>query len=293
MTTIGFIGLGNMGGAIVRRLLLAGERPVVFDLSAEACAAYAARGAVVAASAQDVAQQADVTFACLPSGKASLDVARAVAAGGRSRVHVEMSTIGRKTISEIAGVLRAHDIALVDAPVSGGPKGADAGTLAVMVAGAPATVEKVRPALAAIAGKLLVVGAEPGLAQVCKVVNNAISMTTLVVSCEAVVAGVKAGMDARTLIDAINAGTARSSATADKITRSVLPRTFDYGAPLWGGIKDLELYLDEAQSLGLPAFSVSNTLQLWNYAVGRLDPDGDFTTIVKCFEEWAGVEVKG
>lgn len=293
MTEVGFIGLGNMGGALARRLSDAGHRLVVCDREPDRMQAFIMRGAVSASSPKAVADRTETIISCLPSCEASLEVARQISTGTQVRTYVETSTIGRDTILAIDEICAPKRIVLIDAPVSGGPRGAEAGTLAMMVAAAPDSVARIRPLLDAMAGRLFVVGVAPGLAQICKVVNNAISLSTLVLSCEAIVLGVKAGVDARVLVDVINASSGRNSATSEKIPKSVLTRSFDFGGPLGAGIKDLDLYMQEARSLGLPSHSVANFVQLWAYANGHLDQKADFTTIVKCFEEWAGVEVKG
>ncbi|RYZ01160.1 MAG: NAD(P)-dependent oxidoreductase, partial [Comamonadaceae bacterium] len=175
MPTTGFIGLGHMGSAIALRLAQAGFPLAVHDLSAAACAEMARHGALVCATAREVADRAEIVFLCLPSVQAAQAVATELASGSAVRVVVETSTVGPGCVRDMAAALAARGIAVVDAPVSGGPKGAAAGTLSVMHAGAPDDVALVLPQLAAIAGKRFDVGAEPGLAQVCKLVNNAIS----------------------------------------------------------------------------------------------------------------------
>ena len=293
LDTVGFLGLGNMGGAMAERLADAGCPMIVFDPSARAVEPFAARGVTIAELPEVVANGASVVLACLPSQKVSLQVAEAVAGGSAVNVYVECSTLGRKTIRAIEQILRARGIGLVDCPVSGGPKGARAGTLTTIVSGSPEAVRMAEPVLRIIAGQKFVVGDEVGFAQTCKIVNNMISISGLLISSEAVVLGVKAGLDAQTLIDVINASTGRNSATLEKFPKSILPRTFDFGGPMSIGLKDLQLYLDEAAELGLPSWSAANALQMLQYGVNRVGGEEDFTAWIKCFEEIAGVEVKG
>ncbi len=135
----GFIGLGHMGAAMAHRLLQAGFPLVVHDLSPAACAPLAAAGAQVAGSAREVADAAEVVFLCLPSAAASRSVVEGphgLLAGRALRVVVETSTVGPAALRSLAALLAARGVALVDAPVSGGPRGAQAGTLSVMHAGA-------------------------------------------------------------------------------------------------------------------------------------------------------------
>ncbi|QJW83843.1 NAD(P)-binding domain-containing protein [Ramlibacter terrae] len=121
MQTTGFIGLGHMGGALARRLAAAGFPLAVHDLSTAACAPFAALGADVCTSAREVADRAQVVFLCLPSVEAARQVAHALAAGSAVRVVVETSTVGPASVREMAGLLGQRGIAVVDAPVSGGP----------------------------------------------------------------------------------------------------------------------------------------------------------------------------
>jgi 3-hydroxyisobutyrate dehydrogenase-like beta-hydroxyacid dehydrogenase len=248
-------------------------------------------GATRAASVADVAEHCDIVFTCLPTAETCVAVAMAMAGGEGIRTHVECSTIGRAAIARVAA---AHpDVETIDAPISGGPKGARAGTLTAIVSGSADGIERIRPALDCIAPRIFVVGSRVGDAQVAKIVNNALSISAMVVSCEAVVLGVKAGLDAKQLIDVINAGTGRNSATMDKFPKAILPRTFDYGGPLGIGSKDLALYMEEAATEGLPAGSVANAAAIWRMAVERLGPDVDMTSLIRVMEDEAGVKVGG
>lgn len=287
-TSIGFVGVGHMGGAMAERLLASGVPLVVHDRDAAATTRLADRGATVAASSVEVAARCDIVFTCLPTVAACVAVATALG-GSRVVTHVECSTIGR---AGLAAVEAAHpQVETVDAPISGGPKGAAAGTLTAIVSGTPAAIERVRPWLDRLAARIFVMGDRPGAAQVAKIVNNALSISAMAVSCEAIVLGVKAGLDATNLVEMINVSTGRNSATLDKFPKAILPRTFDYGGPLGIGVKDLTLYLDEAATEGLPAWTIANIAQLWRFAVDRLGPDGDLSTLVHLFEDWAGVTV--
>ncbi|RYZ04310.1 MAG: NAD(P)-dependent oxidoreductase [Comamonadaceae bacterium] len=292
MQTTGFIGLGHMGGAIARRLLAAGHPLAVHDLAPAARAAFGALGAAVCASAREVADRADVVVLCLPSVAAAQDVAAALAGGSKVRVVVETSTVGPACVREMAALLAERGIAVVDAPVSGGPKGAAAGTLSLMHAGAPDAVAAVLPQLAAIAGKRFDVGAAPGLAQVCKLVNNAISAAAMVASCEGVVLGVQAGLDAGTLVDAINAGSGRNAGTLDKFPKAILPGSFDYGGPLGLMLKDLALFIAEADARGLPAGMAQAAYSGWYQAVQRIGGEADYSELIRPYEDDAGVQVR-
>ena len=165
--------------------------------------------------------------------------------------------------------------------------------MAIMVAGPEDAIAQARPALDDVAGQVFIVGEKPGIAQIFKISNNAIGLTNMMLSCEAVALGVKAGADASTLIEVINASTGRNNVTVERFPRHILTRSFDFGPPLKSAIKDFELYLEEAAAQNMPAWSVINALQLLKQAVYQVGPDEDFTAFIKLMEQWSGVEVKG
>lgn len=290
---LGFIGVGAMGAPMAERLLAAGHEVAVFDVSAAAMRALAERGARAQRSPRETAAGADTVFACLPTPEASREVAQAVAGSVGLRTYVETSTIGTAAVKAIAELLGAQGVSVLDAPVSGGPRGARAGTLATMVAGERGAFERAQPLFQAIAGKVFYVGATPGLAQMAKLANNMISAAGMAAACEAVVLGVKAGLDAGTLIDVINASTGRNSATMDKFPQSILPRSFDYGGKLATMYKDVQLCFDEARAMDVPMWVGAAVVQLWFQGMVEGRGQDDYTTIIKVIEGWTGVTVAG
>ncbi len=227
------------------------------------------------------------------------DIVRAVAAGEggviagqRVKTFIDLSTTGRRTTEAIAAALAAKGIAMIDAPVSGGVAGAKKGTLAVMAAGPRDLVRRMEPVLA-VFGRVFQVGERPGLGQVMKLANNLMSATAMAIASEAIVMGVKAGLDPHTMVDVINAGSGRNSATQDKFPQAVLPRRFDFGFATGLMVKDVKLALDEAEAQEVPMWVGSAVRQLWQFASQSLGPGSDITELVKCLEEWAGVEVGG
>lgn len=295
--TIGFVGVGVMGGPMARRLIDAGHKLIVHDIDPRAVRPLAARGASVAKSAKAVADRAGTVFVSLPTPAIVREVALGrdgVIQGKRVRVFVDLSTTGTQVEKEIAAAMSKRGVVPIDAPISGGATGAQAGTLAVMVAGERKTIEALRPYFD-VFGKVFVAGARPGQAQMLKLLNNLLSLSALAMSCEAMVAGVKAGLDPDLMIAAINAGSGRNSATADKIPRAVLTRTFDFGFPISGAVKDVGLAVDECQALGMPMWVGAAARQLWQYAYAQGEPRRDMTTLVTYLEKLAGggVIVKG
>ncbi len=291
----GFIGIGRMGEPMARRLLEAGHALLVHDRDEAAVARLVEAGAEAAPDPQAVADRAEVVFASLPTPPIVEAVAlgqKGVVAGSRVRTFVDLSTTGPTVAVRIAEGLAEAGIVQVDAPVSGGVGGAEKGTLAVMVSGAPAAADPLVPMLQ-VFGKVFRVGEAPGQGQTMKLLNNLLSATAMVASAEAVVAGVKAGLDPAVMVDVINAGSGRSSATMDKFPKAILPRTFDYGFATGLMDKDVGLCLAEAERMGMPMPIAGAVRQMWLLARGELGPDSDFTEIVKVAEGWAGVTVAG
>lgn len=291
----GFIGLGVMGGPMARRLAEAGYSLVVHDINPAALKPLAKAGARVARSAREVADQATAVFVSLPAPAILREVslgANSIAMGKKAKIVVDLSTTGSAIEKEVAAGLAKKRITLIDAPVSGGATGAAKGTLAVMVAGKSTAVAQVSDPLAVL-GKLFVVGNTPGQAQFMKLLNNLLSQSALAMSLEALVAGVKAGLDPDVMMEVINAGSGRNTATDDKIPRTVLTRSFDFGFPISGACKDTGLAIEECQSMGLPMLVGSAAHQLWKFAYNQGAGKRDMTTLVTYLEAMAGVEVRG
>lgn len=291
----GFIGLGAMGSAIARRLVDAGITLHVYDPDDARAASLAALGAIVQDSPKAVADAAPIVYACLPDAQVSRAVAygeNGVSGGRAIKVYVEMSTIGREPIIDIERALAQHGIATVDAPVSGGPRGAQAGTLSIIMAGPHAALARVRDQVASMGKNVFEVGVAPGMAQMMKLVNNLISAANMVSAFEALVLGAKAGLDPDQMVDIINVSTGRNSATTDKIPKAILPGTFDYGASIRTIHKDVSLGLQEAHALAVPMWLGQSVRQAWEFAITQGGQDQDFTALIKYMEAWAGVEVR-
>ena len=292
---LGFVGLGRMGGPMVRRLLDAGHEVTVFDVSEEAARPLVERGAARAGSAAEVASAAEIVMTSLPTPdvlhQAALGEA-GITHGARVSTLVDLSTTGPGTATRVAEGLATRRIQWVDAPVSGGVKGACEGTLAVMVSCPTGTLEMIRPILE-IFGKLFFVGEKPGLAQVAKLGNNLLAAAALVISSEALAMGVKAGVDPKVMIDIINAASGRNSATQEKFPRAILPGTFDFGFATGLSYKDVRLCVDEAEALGVPMMLGAVVRQMLAVTNAKFGPDSDFTSIAKVVEEWAGIEIRG
>ena len=292
---IGFIGLGKMGFPMARRLIEAGHQLVVFDQRKEALDRLVAMGAQGAASPKEVADRVETVMASLPSLQASLEVAtgtNGVIEGKRVKRFVDLSTVGSQMAVRIHDLLKKRDIVQIDSPVSGGVGGAEKGTLAVMVSGPKAHADAVKPALEII-GKVFFIGEKPGSGQTMKLANNFLSATAVVATSEAVVMGVKSGLDPNVMIEVINAGSGMNTASRDKFPRAILPRTFDFGFATGLMVKDVRLCVDEMKSLGLSMEVAEAVGRLWEVVIREMGAESDFTTAIKPIEKAAGVVVGG
>ena len=279
-----------MGSRMARRLIDAGFKLKICDTDAAAVSTLVEAGAEAMGSPAQVGSAAEIVLVSLPTPPIVEKVAREVASGGRTRIFVDMSTTGATYAKKIATMLAEKSIVQVDAPVSGGLAGAEKGTLAVMVSCGDETFAKVEPVLKHT-GKIFYVGKLPGQGQTMKLVNNLLSATAMAASSEAVVLGVKAGLDAAQVVEVINAGTGRNSATADKFPRFVLNRSFNLGFAMNLMNKDLRMCLEEAEAMGVPMIVGSAVRQLMGITEAAEGPSSDMTDVVKVVEKWAGVTV--
>lgn len=293
--TFGFIGLGNMGGPMAGHLLDAGHSLVVCDSNDAAAARLTERGARRVATPAQVAAEVETVFLSLPTPEIVSAVAlgeNGLKAGGKLRQVVDTSTIGPRAAAAVAEGLAALDIGYVDAPVSGGVPGAVKATLAVMVSCPRARFDALEPALARF-GKVFFVGEKAGQAQTLKLANNIMSATAVAITSEAIVMGVKAGLDPRVMLEVINAGSGRNTASADKFPRCVLPRTFDVGFAAALAYKDVRLCVDEAEHIGAPMVVGSAVRDMLSITTALFGKGADFTDVVRVCESWAKVEVRG
>ena len=291
MTECGFIGLGRMGGAMARRLIEAGHRVVAYDSSESARDALAAHGAGITTSARAVADTAPIVFLSLPSPEIVVETvlgANGLAAGHRLQVCVDLSTSGPEVAIALAAGLAGRNMASIEAPVSGGIKGAREGSLSLMVSGPPAAWEQVRPLLE-IFGRPYFMGTMAGAGQTMKLVNNLLGACAIAITAEGMTIGTKAGLDPARMIEVLNVSSGRSSATQDKWPRAVLPRTFDFGFTAGLCLKDVRLCLAAARSLGVPLRVGTAVSELLERTVGALGAEADFTAMAKMVEADAGL----
>lgn len=293
---IGFLGLGQMGSAMAERLLRSGIRLHVFDPSEAAAARLANFGAATYQSPAEVANAADLIFACLPNAEVSKNVLRGpdgVLAGARISTYVEVSTIGAGAVEEIVAMLAHSRIAFLDAPISGGPAGARAGTLAIMAAGSAPILARAASVLGHLARTVVHVGEKPGLGQTMKLVNNLLAAANLATLCEALTLGAKAGLDPDQMAQVVNASSGRSMVSETMLPESILTGRFDFGATVAIMEKDVALGISEAARLGVPMWTIEQSARLWHFAATQGMAGEDITALIRLTESWTGTRVRG
>jgi len=274
---VGLIGAGNMGQGMALRMLDEGVDLTVCDRNPAALAPLRERGAKLADTPVVLADSCELIIASMPSREVSLAVAlgdQGVVNGKALRVYVETSTLGSGTIEKIATGLRAKGIGLIDAPVSGGPPGARAGTLAVLSSGSEEDFSFALPVLNVL-GKPIYLGAKPGISQVAKIINNHVSAAGRMAVFEGLAMGVKAGLDPKVLNDVLNAGSGRNYTTTHKVPAAILTGLYKYNGPLTIGLKDEALVLEEAERHGAALWLAPRILELYREAAAAGYRDED------------------
>jgi len=290
---LGLIGLGNMGVHFGTRLLAAGYALTVFDINPAMVKRLQEKGATVAQSAREIGDGCEVVLLCLPMPAAVAEVATGDAGvmhGSAVKVIIDLSTTGPSVTSEVASALQAKGIDFLGAPVSGGTVAAEKGTLTIMVSGRESLVQEMDPILKTLGKNLFYLGADPSLGQTMKIINNTLCAVGMVASCEALVYGAKAGLDAKLMLDVLNVSSGRSFATLEKIPQCVLNREFPTRFTTELIHKDIKLCIEEAEKLGAPMLVSQAARAFLAFAITQGDGKKDYAHTIKHFEGWAGVE---
>lgn len=291
---VGLIGLGNIGCHFASRLLAAGHELIVHDRSPEAQGRLTALGAKAAASARDVADRAEIVLLSLPSPAIAKELATGpgnVIDGSAVRTVLDLSTTGPAVTEEISALLTARGLAFVSAPVSGSTVAAENGTLTVMASGDADAFNAVRPLLEVIGKNIFNLGTDARLGQTMKLINNALYSSSMIATCEALVYGVKAGLDIDTLLSVLNVSSGRSFSSMERIPGSVLDRSFPKRFTTALLHKDVKMYIEDAERLGTPMFVNAAARQFLAFAMGQGEAEEDNVHIIRLLEEWAGVQV--
>ncbi|WKA58078.1 NAD(P)-dependent oxidoreductase [Planococcus shenhongbingii] len=292
----GIIGLGNMGGRMAKRLLEQGVEVGIFDLNKDFVRSFVELGAEEAESPADLASKFQYIITVLPNVfivKETLTGSEGLMKGLKPEsLLIEMTTSIPSVTKELSGMLRTEGFRMIDAPVSGGVKKAEDGTLSIMVGGEERDFDEAKPLLSLIGQNIFHVG-ESGAGHTIKALNNMISATTLAATGEAMALGVKLGLDPNKMLDVINSSTGRSFSSDFKFPNQVLTRNFEVGFTLDLMVKDLKIAMSMAEEEKVPMFISSASFQLWKHAWSQGGGNQDHTAIIKYIEEMFGVEIKG
>jgi 3-hydroxyisobutyrate dehydrogenase len=291
---IGYVGLGVMGGALARRLLL--THPLrVFDLRAEAVAALVAEGCDAAPSPAALARACDIVFTCLPT---SVDLHQAVfGADGLAEglahgtIVVDQTTGDPTDTRRLAAKLAPRGVALVDAPVSGGPRGAVAGTIAIMCGGPEVALARVRPILEIISPNIVHCGAS-GNGHAAKLLNNAVAACNRLITYEAAALGCKYGLAPADMARVINVSTGWNGASERILPVLGTPaRTADFRLSLM--VKDLQLAARMAMECGAPMLVANTVRTLFEVGANQLGGNGQLDDMARLFEAMARLRFDG
>ncbi len=281
---------------MVRRLLAEGHELYVRDVNDAVLAPFKEqKGITVCATPRDVARQASVVLLSLPFPRTLDEVVlgpEGVADAGSRPVVIDLSTSGVAAARRVSSAAGARGLRYLDAPVSGGVGGAEKGTLAVMVAGDRDLFDGYRPLLTIIGKNVFYIGPEPGQGQAMKLANNLLSGTAMIATAEAMAVATKAGIPPRLALDVLNVSSGLNTATRDKFPKSVVTGTFDYGFLTKLLFKDVKLFEELAEELGVPTIVAESTVNAFRIAMSQGFADQDFTAVVKMYERWAGVEIR-
>lgn len=292
---VGFIGLGVMGSRMAKTLARAGYALSVFDIDHAKIQALTEAGATAADSPKDVALKSDLLFSSLPWPATVREVylgAGGVLEGARpGTILIDTSTVDPETTRAVHAAAAARDLRYLDAPISGGWREAETGTLVVIVGGDRGAFDEAKAVLGVL-GETVHHAGPSGAGNIVKLVNNVMSMGNMLVAAEVFVLGVKAGMDARTLFEILRTSAGRSY-HFEKRLPNILARNFEPGFTVDLARKDLGLAVDMARTHDVPVPATSLLHQLYNASSALGDGKNDFASIVKLFESWAGTEVRG
>ena len=289
---LGYIGLGNMGGALARRILRV-HKMRVYDLRPQTMAKLADQGAAPTQSPKALAAECDMVMTCLPTSKEVRDAifgTEGIAAGlKKGGVIADMTTGDPNATRAMAKELAGSGISLIDAPVSGGPHGADAGTIAIMVGASPELYQRVRPIFETISPNIFRCG-DVGTGHVMKLVNNVIAASVRTVTFEAIAMGIKNGLSLKACAEVLAKGSARSYST--EIT---LPRLLSANAQASFTLglmhKDVRLATELGVASGSPMLVAGVVRELFQSALNEQGADADVNTMIRLFERQSKVEI--
>lgn len=290
---VGYVGLGSMGGGIVKRMLVNKQPLRVYDLDPEKVSAIAELGGQAAQSPAALAAQSDVVCLCLPTSehvRKAIFGDNGLAQGLKpGAIVADMTTGDPLQTKEMAAELAKKGVTLIDAPVSGGPAGAEAGTLAIMV-GAPMDIyERIRPVFEKVGPNVFRVG-DVGAGQTMKLVNNLMLATGRAIAFEAMALAVKNGLDPKLATEILNKSSGRNGTTERSLADTVdgkFPASFALGLMT----KDVRLANQLGRDTGVPMILGRIVEELHNVAMNNHGPEACSNILIRDFEQRAKTRI--
>lgn len=292
---VGFIGIGAMGRPMAQNLLTANYSLHIYDVNQPAVADMVAQGAIACNSPRELAQNCQVIILMLPNAaivETTLTGEQGLLAGGQDgQTIIDMSSVAAASTRRMAALAQVQQINYIDAPVSGGVAGASAGTLTIMVGGETTAVQAVKPILSVLGKKIYHVGGV-GAGDSIKVVNNLLLGINMAAVAEALVLGVKSGLDPQVMLEIIKESSGRSYALEAKTTNFILKDNFAPGFAIDLEYKDLDLAMETAKGLDMPLPLAAMAQQVFAMAKAKGLGREDISAVIKVWEELAGVQVR-
>ena len=292
--TAGFIGTDSMGLPLAANILKQEQSLVAFDINPEATKSLADKQARIVASPVEVANEAEIVFACMPSIESFRHIVSGkdgIIHGTQMKTFVNLGTMGTEALAEIEAVLKEKGIPMLDSPITGGVQRAWDADITVITSGPQAVYDKAEPFLKSFARDIHYVGEKIGQAQIAKICNNIMSFTNMIIGLEALVMAAKGGVDPEKVLDVINSGSGQNSATLTKIPNYVMKGNFEMEAPMHIIAKDAMLWRMESERLQTPTNVASASYQTLQQALAMGLGDGDFSEIVKLMERASDFEL--
>jgi 3-hydroxyisobutyrate dehydrogenase len=291
---VGFIGLGRMGFPMARNLIKAGHSVVAHNRSRGPVDRLVAFGAVSAATPAEVARSVEILVSCVLTPEQVEEIylgpEGALEGASAGQVFIDTSTIYPMTSRKIGEALRAREVAFIDAPISGGPQGAENGTLSVMVGADAAALEKARPVLEVFGKNIFHMG-PIGAGCSTKICNQMLTGTAHVLVAEAMVLGAKLGLDPQKLFDVLHVSSGQCRALDRAVPEAILPRNFAAVYTVEGMIKDLECTIRTARENGVRLLLPTVAQQIYQEARGLGHGGEHLAAVIMPMEKIAGVEV--
>jgi 3-hydroxyisobutyrate dehydrogenase-like beta-hydroxyacid dehydrogenase len=287
---IGYLGVGNMGQPMAGKLLDAGHEVWVCDAREEAMQPLLERQARRAASPKELADACETVVVSLPTLKVfrqAMGGPNGLLAGKALKTLVNTCTVGGTFLGEIDQACTSAGVKVVDAPISGGPAGARAGTLAIMVSGDPAIVATLMPVFRLWGPTVVIAGDKPGAAQIMKLTNNILCAVALVATSEAMTMATKGGIPPDAMLQVLNNATGRNFATVSVYPDAVVPRTFNYGATIEILMKDVDLAIEQGEALGVPMWVCQAARLVLKHGVYQGRAQQDMSRVAEIIEEGA------